>query len=215
MHRIVMVFLLAMPWDASAQFGPRNCDPDAGLVDASCLTDPPPSPQTTISKKPLPVTKISGSLQAAIKRLSPTARVLQASEIDMRECEPVPKAPGLVKADFNGDGFEDAAALLVTHISDKVTLWDGREFRDADFLLVLFLGDGKGGFQSHVVSKFPDQIPTAVVLSITGPGIIFSLENSTNRTALKNPAFVEHYCGKSSAAYEVTGDRIREIILSD
>ena len=45
MYRIVMALLLAIPGQASAQFGPRNCDPNAGLVDASCLTDPDPPPE--------------------------------------------------------------------------------------------------------------------------------------------------------------------------
>ncbi len=49
MHRVLIVLLLAMPWHASAQFGPRNCDPDAGIIDASCLTDPDP-PVEPVSK---------------------------------------------------------------------------------------------------------------------------------------------------------------------
>jgi hypothetical protein len=42
MYRIVMALLLAIPWHVSAQ---RNCDPNAGLVDASCIDNPDPAPE--------------------------------------------------------------------------------------------------------------------------------------------------------------------------
>src|SRR5690349_19995980 len=81
-----------------------------------------------------PIAKGLGPLQVAIKALSPTARVLQASEIDMRECESVPKTPGMVKADFNGDGLEDAAVLLVTHRSTKTYVSESVKYRKATFV---------------------------------------------------------------------------------
>jgi hypothetical protein len=157
---------------------------------------------------------VSRVLQAAIGKLSPGAKILRADQVDDRECN-VSNNPGLARGDFNGDGFEDAAALLVTRIANEVSLWEGREFRKADFQLALFIADGKGRFRARTVDRYSDQIPTAVVLSVTGPGTIFSLENKANKTVLKNPAFVIHFCGKSSAAYVVTGDRVKEIPLSD
>ena len=42
MWRIVLPMLLIT---STAAFPQRNCDSDAGLVDASCLTDPDPAPQ--------------------------------------------------------------------------------------------------------------------------------------------------------------------------
>src|SRR5258706_13186465 len=83
------------------------------------------------------IAKVSGPLQAAIKTLSPRARVLQASEIDMRECESVPKTPGLVKADFNGDGFEDAAGLVVRYASRETNEWEGGKYRKAPYPFVI------------------------------------------------------------------------------
>src|SRR5438034_6270469 len=74
---------------------------------------------------------ISDVLQAAIKKFSPTARVLQAGEINMEECEAVPKTPGLVRADFNGDGLEDAAVLLVTHVASEIKIYEGRKYQKA------------------------------------------------------------------------------------
>jgi hypothetical protein len=39
-----MALLVTLSWHSSAQ-AQRNCDPDAGLVDATCLTDPDPPPE--------------------------------------------------------------------------------------------------------------------------------------------------------------------------
>jgi len=156
----------------------------------------------------------SKALFVAIQKLLPGAVILRPDQVDDRECN-VSNSPGLVRADFNGDGFEDAAALLVTDIADKGRVLEGREFRKANFLLALFMNDGKGGFRTRRVDKFSDEIPTATVLSLAKPGRIFSLENETNETVLKNPAFIIHFCGKSSAAYALVGNRLKEIVLSD
>jgi|SRR5437588_4066831 len=73
--------------------------------------------------------RISDSLQAAIGRVSPSASVLQAGEVGVQGCGPVPTTPGLVRADFNGDGLEDAAVLLKTYVAKETSIWNGKEYR--------------------------------------------------------------------------------------
>ena len=106
----------------------------------------------------------SDSLQAAIKRLSPTARVLQANEIDMQECESVPKAPGVVKADFNGDGLEDAAVLLKVSVAKEVKIWEGKQYREAKLMFVIFLNDGKGGYTTLKRENYENLLPAMLFL---------------------------------------------------
>src|SRR5690349_13410677 len=67
--------------------------------------------------------EVSKPLLAAIEKISPNTTILQASEVDAKGCAPTPKSPTLVRADFNGDGLEDAAVLLKTSVSNEITIW--------------------------------------------------------------------------------------------
>lgn len=161
--------------------------------------------------------RVEKSLLEAINKFSPGATILRPDQVDDLECNSS-SSPGFVRADFNGDGLEDAAVLLVSHIADQVTLDAGRQFRDADFILALFINDGKGGYRTRKVETFSLRIPSAVVIDIRPPGKIRSDEIRSEKPrdiTLKNPAFVIYFCGKSSAAYTVTGNKVREIPLSD
>ena len=157
---------------------------------------------------------VSKALLAAIGRVSPNATILQANQVDAKSCAPVPKSPGLVRADFNGDGLEDAAALLKIRVAEEITVWEGKELREADFVFVIFLNDGKGGHIARTLDKFSDFIPAGVTISINPPGKIRPLGAKKDIT-LSNPSIVLTYCEKSAAAYVVTGTRVKEIPLSD
>lgn len=151
---------------------------------------------------------------AAIKRVSPNATILQPSEIDAKSCAPVPKSPGLVRADFNGDGLEDAAVLLKTSVSSEVTVWQGQELRKADFLFVILLNDGKGSYHIRTLDKFAGHIPAIAFIDLESSKKIRPLGAKKDLT-LSNPAIVLTYCEKSAAAYVVTGTRVKEVPLSD
>jgi len=156
----------------------------------------------------------SKPLLAAIKKVSPNATILQAKEVDTKSCGPTPKSPGLVRADFNGDGLDDAAVLLKTFVSSEITIWESQELRRADFLFVIFLNDGKGGYLARPLDKFPGHIPAGAFIDLETSGKIRPLGAKKDVT-LSNPAIVLTYCEKSAAAYVATGTRIKEIPLSD
>jgi hypothetical protein len=71
--------------------------------------------------------EISKPLLEAIRKIAPNATILQANEIDAKGCGLLPKSPALVRADFNGDGLEDAAVLLKIFVSKEITIWQGQE----------------------------------------------------------------------------------------
>ncbi len=161
-----------------------------------------------------PIAKGLGPLQAAITALSPTARVLQASEIDMRECESVPKTPGLVKADFNGDGFEDAAVLLVTHDSTKTYVSGGVKYREATLVLAILLNDTKGGYTAASRETFQDSIPAWHFLTLVpAPQVFHGGVDDEETLELRNPGVMLTFCGKSASVYGVTGFKVRTIDL--
>jgi hypothetical protein len=71
-------------------------------------------------------------------------------------------------------GVACESALLIARIADKGKTWDGREFRKADFLLALFINDGKGGYRVREVNRFTNQVPAAIVLSVAPVGKVRS-----------------------------------------
>jgi len=132
----------------------------------------------------------------------------------MRECEQVPRTPGLVKADFNGDGFEDAAVLLKTHVASEVKTWEGQTYREANLVFVIFLSDGKGGYLTPTQDKYKNLIPAMLFLDVIPPGKVRDIEAGKD-VVLQNPGVMLTFCGKSAAAYAVTGSTVKEIPLSD
>lgn len=160
-------------------------------------------------------TSISAPLQRAMHRVAPNGRILRASEIDMRECEAVPRTPGLLKADFNGDGFEDAAALIVTGISNQPFTSEGVTYRRASLLFAIFLNDGKGGYSTPTADKYRNLIPAMMFVDLIPAERRIRNIEADKEVVLANPAVMLTFCGKSAAAYTVSGTRVEEIPLSD
>ena len=158
--------------------------------------------------------EISKPLLAAIKKVSPNATILEANEVDAKSCAPTPKSPTLVRADLNGDGFEDVALLLKTSVSNEITVWQGQELRRADFLFVIFLNDRKGSYLTRPLDKWPGYIPEGTYIDLIAPGKIHPM-GAKKDMSLSNPAVLLVYCEKSAGAYVVTGTRVKAIPLSD
>ena len=109
---------------------------------------------------------------------------------------------------------EDAGVLLVTRVADEITRWPGKELRKADFLFVLFLNDGKGGYRSQILNKFRGYIPAIEFIDIIPAGKIRP-RGAKQEIALRDPAIMLTHCGKSAAAYSVIDGRVTEFPLSD
>jgi len=169
---------------------------------------------TGLLYQPLIAADVLKPLLDAIKKVSPTGDILQANEIDVKSCAPVPKSPALVRADLNGDGLEDVAVLLKTFVSNEITIWQGQKLRRANFLFVIFLNDGKGGYLARPLDQFEGHIPVGASIDLRAPGKLRPMGAKKNMI-LSNPAIVLTYCEKSAAAYVVTGTRVSEIPLSD
>jgi len=157
---------------------------------------------------------IPGPLLTAINRLSPTASLLQTNEIDLRECDAPTSTPGLVKADFNGDGLEDAAVLLKVLVFPQLKGPPGEQYREANFLFVVFLNDGKGGYRALMQDKYYNHIPSMMYMEPIRPTKIRNIETGKD-VVLRNPGVMLIFCGKSAAAYSVTGNKVSEIPISD
>lgn len=185
---------VALRWSACAA---------AVLLYTACDSDP------VLAARP-----VSEPLQRAMSQVAPKSRVLRGDEIDMRECEAVPQEPGLLRADFNGDGFEDAAALLVTSISSKTFTSDGVIYRRAVLQFVFFLNDGRGGYSSVTVDKYRNLVPAMMFLDLIPARREYRNVDGKESTSTK-PAVALTFCGKSAAVYSLTGTRVDVVPLSE
>ena len=158
--------------------------------------------------------EVSEPLLVAIRKVSPTANILQASDVNIKSCFSVPNSPTLVRADFNGDGREDVAVLLKTRVTDEIKTLEGQEFRKSEIALVIFLHDGKGGYRARTLDKFTSYVPIGAFIAIQPPGKIRPLGGKTDVT-LSNSGVTLRFCERSAAVYTVVGNRVKKIVLSD
>lgn len=161
--------------------------------------------------KELPVPK---SLDSAIRKLAPSAKVVAAKDVDTTSCQPVGDSPGMVRADFNGDGRQDYAVLLKTRVSKEVTVSQSNSLREARFSFVLFLDNGRGGYQPIVVRRYEDFVPTIVVINLEPAGIIQHRETH-KEVRVPNPAVMLSFCEKSATIYYLVNGKVRSIPISD
>jgi hypothetical protein len=120
----------------------------------------------------------------------------------------------LVRGDFNGDGNEDVAVLLKTRVTDEIRTLEGQEFRKTDFMFVIFLNNGQGGYHVRIVKKFSDYVPIGGFIALQPPGKVRPL-GSERDIVTRNPAVTLTFCERAKAIYTVTGTRVKEIVLSD
>jgi hypothetical protein len=154
------------------------------------------------------------ALASAISNISTNSSVVGAEDVDPSACRPVGEKPGLVQADFNGDGRDDYAVLLKTKETDKKTTWQGTELREAEFAFAFLLDDASGGYKQMIVRRYSDFVPTGVVLDLQAPGDVHDRETHKD-IQIFNPSVILSFCEKSATAYFVTGGEIHSIPIAD
>lgn len=155
------------------------------------------------------------SLVTSIERLSKNASIVRIDEVDASECDSIPPHPGIARGDFNGDGQEDVAVLLKTRVAEQTTTWQNKTLREADFLFVFFLKDGKGGYTTRTLDKFAGYIPGHAYVESNPPKKRIAVSASKEGIVFSNAAAIITFCGKSAAAYTVVGKKVKKIPLSD
>ena len=108
--------------------------------------------------------------------------------------------PGLVEADFNGDGRKDYVVMLRGGVEKELEI-QGKKYKSIDLMLVAFLKDESGSYKSSIIYKYDAGLPPfGVYIELHRPGVI--QEFGTDRTAkIKNPAVLLIHCEKSSVVF--------------
>lgn len=150
----------------------------------------------------------------AVARAIPGAKIVGNEDIDAQSCGSLPKGPGFVAADFNGDKRVDFAVLLKVRETGKTTDWNGKKFKETEFAFAVFVDDGKGGFKKVYIQRFSDLTPISAYIDLTPAGIVPGIGSNPSLT-LKNPGVSLASCEKSEAVYYLSGDRVRVHWVSD
>src|SRR5258706_200027 len=88
-------------------------------------------------------------VQAAIPKVLPGSMTLITSDIDSKECGPVPESPGFVAGAFDGDGRNDFAALVKIGETGKVVDWEGKKLHETRYAIAIFLATSNRGGQTQ------------------------------------------------------------------
>ena len=142
---------------------------------------------------------LPAGLAGAIKRLHPAARVVSADEILEERCGAGQRREQLFRADFNGDGRPDYAALV------KIGEPAGKPeeaLRTAPLWGVVFLANRDGRFRPYILFKDGDAMyPSRRVLWVQAPGRVHHGAHPERVLTLKHPAVGSMLCESTAKVF--------------
>lgn len=157
---------------------------------------------------------LSSAMALAIERAIPGASLVTLRDVDSKSCRPIPKNPGLVRADFDGDHRADFAVLLRLGQTGKVVNWQGSTLTETQFAFAIFLDDGNGRFIYKFVRRFVNYAPVAAFIDIQEAGKIRNRDQNRD-VVVPNPAIMLVFCEKSASAYYLSSGKVRRISVVD
>ncbi len=164
---------------------------------------------------------ISDKLRQAISRVHAKAEVIERKDVSVRNCDPVPESPGLIRADFNGDGLTDYAALLRIRGTEKQVLEENKTWTLVEVRLVVFLGQRGGEFTNVELERLSEVIPILTVIEIQRPGPIreyAEIEHEKRKVIqIEKMSIMRIGCGRSAVVFtwDDSWKRFRMITVSD
>jgi hypothetical protein len=148
---------------------------------------------------------VPAPLADAIQRLHPGARVVSADEILEERCGAGQRREQLFRADFNGDGRQDYAALLrIGEPEGK----PGEALRTAPLWGVVFLANRDGRYRPFILFKDGDAMfPSRRVLWVQASGPVRHGAHPERVLTLKHPAVGSMLCESTAKVFYWVGLR--------
>jgi hypothetical protein len=145
------------------------------------------------------------ALADAIKRLDPAARVVSADEVVEERCDAGQRREQIFRADFDGDGRQDYAALL--RIGEPAGK-PGEVLRTVPLWGVVFLAKRNGRYRHFILFKDDDAMfPSRRVLWVQRPGPVRHGAHPERVLTLKLPAVGSMLCGSTAKVFYWVGLR--------
>lgn len=154
-----------------------------------------------------------GQLDRLVSTLKDSARVL-----DKREIHAVCGSAELtnyIRADFDGNGAEDYAALVIASSKKEPIRWEERTLIELELWVVVFLNT-KDGYRHEVLEILPTFIPdNDIGLRASTPGSVIKSQNVDSSLQLKFTGIDRVYCEKSETIFYWDGTRFRTLSVAD
>ena len=145
------------------------------------------------------------ALADAIKRLDSAASVVRADEILEERCGATHRRDQLFRADFNGDGRQDYAALLKIGEPEGKP---GEALRTAPLWAVVFLANRDGRYRPFILFKDADAMfPSRRVLWIQPPGHVHHGAHPERVLTLKDTTVGSMLCESTAKVFYWVGLR--------
>jgi hypothetical protein len=150
---------------------------------------------------------VPATLWSEVRKVSPSARIVVPSQIDIASCGPQTE-PGLVSADFNGDGSTDYALLLRTGRTRTIREGRGRDKSELSELILVVFTAADSRWQRVLTNRFWVPSPTAsrYVIKLQPPGTLRGI-GSEKKVTLANPGIVLVYCEAIATVYYWSGKK--------
>ena len=157
------------------------------------------------------------AMMAAIHDIDSEATIVERGDVDEDECDSnyLNDSPGLVVADFNGDGYEDFSALVRVGDEGEVVEWQGRTLRHATFVFAIMEAGSSGGFSARYLQRFESYLPLSAHLGTARPGMVVRNRDTGEEVELPHPAVELVFCEKSAALYYLDDHEIRSVFVGD
>jgi hypothetical protein len=155
-------------------------------------------------------------LTPAIQKAYPQSKIVQAKDVDEASCGVPPNPPGIVEADFNGDGQKDFMVLLRGGVENEIES-KGKMYKSIEIKLIAFLKDEHGTYKSSIIYKYDGGLPPFIeFIQLIPPGPITEIYTDVT-TKIKNPSVLLIHCEKSSVVFywDKTKKKFQEIWTGD
>ncbi len=158
---------------------------------------------------------LPSSIQKSINQLYPSTRLLEMKDMDLISCGTLTEQPGIVQADFDGNGIVDYAILLIsTKVKREYTDRNERILYLVDTFFVVFQGRREDQYEPILIETRETWLPSSVGLAMARPGR-FKTWDSSKTLELKNPAIERYICEQQAAVFYWDTDKYSPFLISN
>lgn len=158
---------------------------------------------------------LPSSIQKSINQFYPGTRLLEMKDMDLTSCGMLTEQPGIVQADFDGNGILDYALLLIsTKVKREYAHPNGRILYLVGTFFVVFQGQREGKYQPILIETRETWLPSSLGLAMARPGR-FKTWDSSKTLELKNPAIERYICEQQAAVFYWDTDRYSPLLISN
>jgi hypothetical protein len=148
----------------------------------------------------VPEEVLPSAVRDEIRKLGPSARMVGEGDFDRERCGPLTD-PGLVVADFDGDGRKDYAVLVRTGMIRPPQPGSRASGLEVEVALLVVL-DAEGRWPPQIVQQFwlPPALAARYLITVQPPAVLVEF-NGPGKVTLRQPGIMLMYCQAAATVY--------------